>query len=100
MSDTATIKLRQPVQFGKDDLVEELVLKPTARFYKDTPITSGPNGLTYSPYDFAVIGVKLAGRPAASAFVDKMHPADMMEVANAVLVFLSPDQTTGNGPSQ
>jgi hypothetical protein len=94
VSNDVTVKLREAVQLGSEK-VEELVLKPTARFFKDLEVTAGADGLKYKPYDLAVIGVRLAGRPAAAALVDKMHPGDMQEVANVVLGFLGPSPETG-----
>jgi hypothetical protein len=95
MSNAVTITLRKPVEWTKTETVTELVLAPTARFYRDVALTMGPGGLTYKPYDLAVAGVRLAGRAAAEAFVDKMDPADMNEVANTILSFLNPAPTTG-----
>jgi hypothetical protein len=95
VSTTVVVKLRVPVVLGTET-VTELELKPNARFYKDTTITAGQGQITFNPYDFAVVGVRLAGRPAASAVVDKMDPADMMEVAQVVLGFLTPDPMTGS----
>ena len=93
-----TIKLRYPVQWGKET-VSELVLTPTARFFRDVELTAAEGRITYKPYPLAVAGVSMAGKAAgASTFVDKMHPSDMNEVAQAVIVFLVPDQKDGSEP--
>lgn len=94
--DPVTIKLRHPVQWGKET-VTELVMTPTARFFRDVEITAAEGKITYKPYPLAVAGVSMAGKGAgAAAFVDKMHPADMNEVAQAVIVFLAPDPKDGS----
>jgi len=86
-----TIKLRVPIQFGKDTLIDELVMKPNARAFKDFTIPMGQDGaISYQPYKLALVGLKMAGHIAAAPnLVDKMDPRDMNEVAQAVLGFLS-----------
>lgn len=98
MSNEVRIILAHPVEWTKDETVTELVLRPNARFYKDVTVTAGENGLTFNPYVMACVGVRMAGRPAAPAFVDKMNPVDMAEVAGAVMSFLNPSQKTGTEP--
>ena len=89
------VKLRHPVKWGKEE-VSELKLMPNAKFFREVEITASVGKMTYKPYPLAVAGVSMAGYAAgATIFVDKMHPADMNEVAQAVIVFLADDPTTG-----
>lgn len=96
------IKLKTPVPWGKDEVVEQLVLKPTARAFRDVslPLDQAKGTIDFRPYLFAVVGVRMSGRPSAETFVDRMDPSDMMEVATAVLNFLAPAPRTGTEPSQ
>lgn len=94
--ESVTVKLTHPVQWGKET-VTELVMTPNARFFRDVELTTTGNGITYKPYPLAVAGVSMAGRAAGAAtFVDKMHPADMNEVAQHVIVFLVPGPKDGS----
>jgi hypothetical protein len=95
---SVTVKLKFPVELGSET-VEELVLKPNSRLYKDVALEGGNGSITFKPYPLAVVGVQLAGRTAAAHVVDKMHPSDMMRVAEAVMGFLSPDPATGDATS-
>lgn len=93
------VKLRHPVKWGKEE-ISTLRLMPNAKFFREVEVTAGGGRLTYKPYPLAVAGVSMAGYSAgASTFVDKMHPADMNEVAQAVIVFLADDPTTGDDVS-
>ncbi len=98
MSAPITIRLSTPVQFGKDaEPIAELVLKPTARAFRDVTLPMNEDGTThFRPYELALAGVKMAGYPAP--FLDMMDPADMMEVATTVMGFLVPSQRTGSTP--
>jgi hypothetical protein len=97
-----TIKLREPVQFGKkSEPVTELVLKPTARACRDLTLPmTGEGKIDYQPYKLALAGLGMAGVAGGAAFVDLMHVADMNEVALAVMGFLNPAPTTGLEDSQ
>lgn len=80
------VKLCAPVQFGKDRITE-LVLKPNARAFKDLTLPMTQEGkVDYQPYPLAACGVRMAGHP--NAVLDKLHPRDLNEVAQAVLGFL------------
>lgn len=94
-----TLKLMHPVSFGQEP-VTELTVSPNARFYKGMKLTAAEGSVTYEPYELAVIGARMAGRPAAERFVDLMHPSDMNALAAVVMGFLGPAQTTGNSPSE
>ncbi len=84
-SSTTTIKLLDPVQFG-EELIEELLIKPTARACKDFSLPMSAEGsLVYQPYALAAVGVKMAGRPPA--LLDKMSVRDMNTLGLAVLSF-------------
>lgn len=100
MATPITIVLSTPVQFGKDaEPICELVLKPTARSFREVTIPIKDDGtVLFQPYELAKVGVKLAGHPAA--VLDLMDVVDMMEVAVAVMGFLSPSQRTGTAPLQ
>ena len=95
---SVTVQLKHPVALGSET-IEELILKPNMRLFKDVSLEIGNGTMKFNPYALACVGVQLAGRPAATALVDKMHPSDAMEVAQAVIGFLSPAQTTGSEPS-
>jgi hypothetical protein len=96
------VVLRHPVQFGKDT-IEQLVLKPTCRSFRDyeLPMEMSEDGtknkVLFRPYELARVGLHMAGQPAA--VLDKMHPADMWEVANRVMGFIGVAPATGNGGS-
>lgn len=82
-----TIKLEVPVILGEEN-VEQLVLKPTARAFKELSVPmSGDGKMFYEPYALANVGVRMAGQ--TTALVDKLDPADMSAIAQAVLGFLS-----------
>lgn len=99
MAAPVTVRLREPVQFGRDaEPITELVLKPTARHFRDFTLPMKEDGtMLYQPYPLALIGMKMAGHPAA--VLDLMHPADMSEVARVVMGFIEPGQGTGSTAS-
>ncbi len=96
MSRSVTVKLRVPVEFGKDAAaIEELVLKPTARAFKEFSLPMKEDGtILFEPYKLASVGVRMAGLP--NAVVDKLDVEDMVEIAQEVMTFFAPSQTTGN----
>lgn len=96
MAAPVTVRLREPVQFGKDaEPITELVLKPTARHFRDLVIRTAEDGtVEYEPYRLALVGMKMAGQSAA--VLDLMDPRDMSEVAAMVMGFISPGQPTGS----
>lgn len=82
------LTLSQPIEFGKDNLISELDLKPTARAFKEFALPMKPDGgFLFQPYDLAVVGMKMAGHPAALA--DKLSVEDMNEIAQAVIGFFT-----------
>lgn len=89
------IALRVPVQLGEQgELVRELTLKPSARAFRDFSMPLKDDGtILFQPYALAAVGVKLAGQPPA--FLDRMDPADMVEVAQAVMGFIGAGLGTG-----
>lgn len=82
-----TIKLETPVELG-EEIVQELVLKPTARAFREfsVPMT-GDGKMFYEPHALATVGVRMAGK--TTALVDKLDPGDMNRIAQEVLGFLS-----------
>lgn len=83
---SATVKLSDPVQFGKDELVEELVVKPTARAFREFSLPMKEDGtILWQPYTLATVGVKMAGHPPA--FVDKLSVRDMVALSHVVMGF-------------
>lgn len=81
-----TIVLRCPAQFGKEE-IRELVLRPSSRALKEFALPMDPGGkIDYQPYACAIVGVRMAGHPAA--LVDKLDPRDLNEVGQTVLAFL------------
>lgn len=99
MAAPVTMRLREPVQFGRDaDPISELVLRPVAKHFRDLSIKTGADGsLDYEPYKLALVGMRMAGQP--TAVLDLMHPADMSEVARLVMGFIEPGQPTGSDAS-
>ena len=93
-----TIKLSTPVQLGENsEPITELVLKPTARAFRDFSLaTKGDGGAVFQLYELAKIGMRMASQPAP--LLDKMDPADMMELAGAVMGFLGTPLTIGSTP--
>ena len=98
MAQPVVIKLKTPVQFGKDaEPVGELVLKPTAKHFRDFTLHMTSDGtVLYQPYPLALVGLRMAGHP--SAFLDLMDPVDMSEVARVVMGFIEPSQAIGPAP--
>lgn len=101
---SAEVKLREPIEFGKDEsgkarLIETLVLKPSSRAFKEYSMPMKQDGtMLYQPYELARVGLQMAGFPAS--LVDKIYAADMLEVAQEVLGFIGVSQRTGNSESQ
>lgn len=90
-----TIRLLEPIEFGKDT-IEEMTLKPTARSFKEFSLPVKEDGtMLYEPYKLASVGVRMAGHPNAVA--DKLGIDDMNEIAQAVLSFLGRGLKTGTG---
>lgn len=92
------IKLRKPLEFGKQT-IDTLTLVPNGRAARDLSVTVNANGsMVLEPWKHAVIGLKMAGHiAAAEALADKLDPADMMEIAQAVLSFFVDSPATGSG---
>ena len=92
-----TVTLRDPVKLTPNsEPITTLVMKPSGRFYKDHKLKAGAGAVDFEPHALAVIGVKMAGHGLLSEkIVDEMNPADMMEIAQAVMVFLTPGEETG-----
>jgi hypothetical protein len=89
------VELRHPIQWGKDETISDLEIKPNGRMFRDLELPGAGTG--FKPYAFAVVGAKCAGRTAPEAFVDKMHPTDQRRVAEVVLGFYVEDvPTTGS----
>jgi hypothetical protein len=86
-----TLLLRKPIPFGKDTVISELRLMVSARAFKEFSLPMKEDGtIMFQPYALAVVGIKMAGQPAAIA--DKLDVRDMMELATAVMGFI------GTGP--
>lgn len=100
---TATVDLRVPFEFGKEAdgkarLVEQLVLRPSSRAFREYSLPIREDGTTlYQPYDLAKVGMQMAGFPAA--IVDKLDMLDMMEVAQKVMGFIGHGLKTGSSQS-
>jgi hypothetical protein len=104
-SSFATIKLRRPVQFGRDaEPVTELELKATGRALRDLVVPMGAEGdlrmMMVKPYDLCLVGLRMAGVAGDKAFVDQMDPRDIWEVGQAVLGFTMDAPTSGSTPSE
>ena len=89
------IALSTPVKLGENgELIESLTLKPTARAFRDFALQMRDDGtVVFEPYKLAGIGVRLAGQ--VPQILDLLDPADMMEVATAVMGFLGTRPRTG-----
>lgn len=86
-----TMKLRQPIAFGKE-MLDELTLRPNARAIRDMEVQIGKNGdasfFVFKPHPFALVGLKAAGHTAAApALIDKMHPKDIWDLGWLVFGF-------------
>jgi hypothetical protein len=85
---SVTVKLTEPIEFGKDTVIEELVVRPTARAFREFSLPMKEDGtVLYQPYALAAVGVKMAGQP--NAIVDKLSVKDMSALAQVVMGFLS-----------
>lgn len=79
------VTLCKPLQIGSET-VDELVLNPTPRAYKDFSLPmSGEGMILFQPYTLAKIGLIMAGKP--SALVDKLDVKDMNALALKVMDF-------------
>jgi len=97
--DPVVIELQCPVEMAKDEVITTLTLKPSARHFRDVSIVSNPDqSFVFEPYKLALVGAKMAGQTAV--LVDKLHPADMMEVSTAVLGFIGSGRGTGPASSR
>lgn len=96
MAAPVTLTLRAPVQFGKDsEPISELVLKPSAKAFRDFALPmQGDGTILFQPYELAKVGLRLAGQPAP--VLDMLDPADMWELAQAVLGFTVPGHPIGS----
>jgi hypothetical protein len=92
------VSLREPVKLGAVT-VDSLTLKPSGRAFRNfsLPMTAD-GGILFQPYELAAVGVKMAGHPAI--LVDKLHPADLIEVAQAVMGFLGGGLKIGSTTSR
>lgn len=91
------IKLRKPIEFGKQT-IESLTLVPNGRAARDMSVQISDDGsMRLEPWKFSVVGLKMAGHIAsAEALADKLDPADMLEISQAVLGFFVGSPTAGS----
>lgn len=99
---TVTIKLRRPVQFGKTlDPVESITMEGTGGALRDLDMLVSQEGefamMNADITELAKVGVRLGKVPGDMAIVDLMHPADVSEVAQAVLGFIHGGPSDGSG---
>jgi hypothetical protein len=85
------VRLSTPIKFG-DEMIEELVLKPVSRAFKDfeLPMEEGAEGvkLVFQPYKCAIVGLKMSGHVVdATKLVDMLDPKDLVKLASAVFGF-------------
>lgn len=92
------VELGFPFKVGKEgELIEKLVMRPTARAFREFSLPMKDDGtVLFQPYECAKVGLKMAGHPAT--VVDFMHPSDMREVAQQVMLFFGVSQQTGSMP--
>jgi len=92
MSESVTLKLQTPIQFGSE-VIEELTFRPpTAKDYRLLPARDG--------YPFATLlalAGKLTGKP--DAVIDKLAGADLDAVLEIAGSFMKGGRPTGNEPS-
>jgi hypothetical protein len=103
-SEMVKIKLRRPVQFGKTlEPVETITLEPTGSALRDLDMLVSQEGdfalMNAEITELAKVGVRLGKVPGDMAIVDLMHPADVMEVAQAVLGFIQGGPPAGSDTS-
>lgn len=88
-----TVKLRSPIQFGKDQLIEELTFRPpTAKDFRRLAIVSG-----YEMDTVLTLAGRLSGQP--DAVIDKLTGGDLEEVIAIASGFMPGSQSTGKTPS-
>jgi hypothetical protein len=90
---SVTIKLRRSVQFGKTlEPVESITMEGTGGALRDLDMLVSQEGelalMNADITELAKVGVRLGKVPGDMAIVDLMHPADVSEVAQAVLGFI------------
>lgn len=90
-----TLRLHVPIQFGENaPPIEELTFALNARAFRDFALPMREDGtIMFQPYELAKVGLRMAGQPAP--VLDRLDPADMMEVAERVMGFLVPGQKIG-----
>lgn len=96
--DVEVLVLKKPVQFTDSILVEELTMRRTAKAFRDFTLPMQADGtIMFQPYALAKVGVRLAAHP--DALVDKLDPADMWQIAQVVMGFITGGPMTGDTPS-
>lgn len=103
-TDSLTIKLRRPVQFGKTlDPIESITMEPTGSALRDLDMLVSQEGdfalMNAEITELAKVGVRMGKVPGDLAIVDLMHPSDVMEVAQAVLGFIHGGPSAGSDTS-
>jgi hypothetical protein len=97
VSAPVTVKLKEPVPFGTET-IDELELKRNAKSMRNFALPMKPDGtILFEPYELAKVGVHMAGRP--NAVLDMLDPSDVWALAQVVMDFFVPGQTTGSTPS-
>lgn len=92
------ITLRRSVKWGKDGEITQLVLKPNARALKGVEFKLREDQvIIFEPFAFAQVGLRMAGYNEAqlATIVDRLHVADLMEVAMGALGFIGAGRVTG-----
>lgn len=101
--DLAEITLRHPVRFGSE-VIEKLTLRPLAKHLRDFALPMKGEGenaiILFQPYELAKAGLKMADVAGAQTVLDKLHVADMWELAQVVFGFINGGPATGSGLSQ
>jgi hypothetical protein len=89
LSGEIKVKLRKPLKLGKEE-IDELTLKPNTAMFRDFELTVNADGtVVFKPYPYAMVGLSLAGYPAAASnLVKQLDPRDMMALAQEVFSFL------------
>ncbi len=87
-----TIKLRQPIEFGKETIDEIVLRPPVGKDFRDLPMRDG-----YLLDTLLVMAERLSGRP--SSVIDRLGGDDLMEVLDVAGGFMPGGATTGRSGS-
>lgn len=93
MTDPVTVKLRAPIQLGREQLIEELTFRaPTGKDFRRLPTVPG-----YEMDTILALAARLSGQ--TDLVIDKLSGEDLEEVVALVAGFMPGSRPTGRSPS-